>query len=130
MTQDYEPIKLALGVPEPEEYGVYLVFDAQGHIETLVRKVQVLYHTPRWDVDEEFYEWYLFRREWSGYSIQSLADHDAQVRAEALALTDNKWLDASESIEAIFEPVFEGETDDYIEVIRKVLKVLREEPQQ
>ena len=83
MTQEYEPIKLNESTPEPREDGIYLL--------TITFKPETK-TMPLFKDGNEYlgadssYSWEELVKELSTAdeaTIQSLADHDAQIRAEA-----------------------------------------------
>ena len=90
MTQEYEPIKLNESTPEPREDGIYLL--------TITFKPETK-TMPLFKDGNEYlgadssYSWEELVKELSTAdeaTIQSLADHDAQIRADALRLTDKE----------------------------------------
>jgi hypothetical protein len=97
MTQGNEPIELTELTPEPKEEGFYLLSDKDSG-----RIVDCWSHdTDRhfsWSDMESWGTWETMRKESLGWSLQSLAAHDAQIRAEALTLTDKESNKLSEVI--------------------------------
>lgn len=88
MTQDYEPIKLTESTPEPKENGIYLLtITLKSETETmpLYKDGNVYFGA------DSTYSWGEMVKELSmadEVTIQSLAAHDAQIRAEALDFAD------------------------------------------
>ena len=88
MTQEYEPIEITTDMPEPGASGAYLVGGGADDIEAVWRKEPQTYGQSVWfDQGQHKQTWDELRVTWPGYHIQSLADHDAQIRAEALELS-------------------------------------------
>ncbi|MFT8359255.1 hypothetical protein [Bifidobacterium aquikefiri] len=80
MIQNLEPIELNESTPEPKKEGHYLL--RNGSAMLLVTKEVFL--GPDWyDCDFTKKTWDEICRCWIGYTIQSLAAHDAQIRAKA-----------------------------------------------
>ncbi|MEE8725519.1 MAG: hypothetical protein SOI15_05545 [Bifidobacterium crudilactis] len=127
MTQGYEPIKLTKNTPEPTKSGIYLVVNNHGRTRTVE-----LDQGGYWRKDNTCYTWDELLDELSRYckSIQSLAAHDAQIRAEALGLDGDNGIEngrelLNESLaEAVKEYLLYGahplnteepEPDDWVE---------------
>ncbi|GAA6124198.1 hypothetical protein BPY_23060 [Bifidobacterium psychraerophilum] len=89
MTQDYEPIEITESTPEPEEYGTFLVMSGTTvlYVASHMASPVDSYWT---DAEGEDCHWsdILNDQAGRGTTIQSLAAHDAQIRAAALTLTD------------------------------------------
>lgn len=90
MTQEHEPIKLNKSTPEPKENGIYLL--------TITFKPETKTVPLYKDGDEYLgadssYSWGELVKELSTAdeaTIQSLAAHDAQIRAEALDFSNEE----------------------------------------
>lgn len=88
MTQEYEPIAITADMPEPEAFGHYLV-SYDGEV-LIIKKEGTPSDVRWWDPGLNVQAWDQIRHNWVGFHIQSLADHDTQIRAEALKLTDEE----------------------------------------
>ena len=91
MTQDYQPIEITESTPEPTEDGIYLITSPKTG-EAVIALDHVSDRTFSWSDFETSDHWEVMREDNIGFAIQSLAAHDAQIRAEAhvkaLELTD------------------------------------------
>ena len=95
MTKEYEPIKITESTPEPKEDGIYLItssvtgkaLGAVLHVSDLPYPWVAFGIDDCWGMEQS---WEDTRFEHGGLLIQSLAAHDAQIRAEALELSDEE----------------------------------------
>lgn len=86
MTQDYEPIELNKNTPEPEEDGAFLI-NMDGALYEVVVHDSTFDPTHTWLHDGFWGKWSdisQHRKPGGHTTIQSLAAHDAQIRAEAI----------------------------------------------
>ncbi len=119
MTQDYEPIELTESTPEPKENGIYLL---------TITQCGERYCVPVWrdeiwrdiEGDHMWSELVDSIKNTGNPTIQSLTAHDAQIRAEALTLTDKEADIAAEAIDDADDESWYY--DDKQQVIRDVLK--------
>ena len=89
MTQDYEPIEITESTPEPKENGIYLL---------TITQCGERYCVPVWrdeiwrdiEGDHMWSELVDSIKNTGNPTIQSLAAHDAQIRAEALEFTNEE----------------------------------------
>lgn len=86
MTQGYEPIELTDDMPEPKDEGTYFLFS-----ENISRYLMPIFHDgDYWELADSTCSWSELiggRNKQERITIQSLAAHDAQIRAEALTLS-------------------------------------------
>jgi hypothetical protein len=86
MTQGYEPIELTDDMPEPKDEGTYFLFS-----ENISRYLMPIFHDgDYWELADTTCSWSELiggRNKQERITIQSLAAHDARIRAEALRLT-------------------------------------------
>jgi hypothetical protein len=82
MPHSHEPIDITTGMMEPKDDGLYLLTERTGAVSTIDHELGVWYSAGI------AYLWAELLREISGYGqwLQSLADHDAQIRLDALKL--------------------------------------------
>ena len=82
MTQWYEPIELTDDMPEPKDEGTYFLFS-----ENLSSYLMPIFHDgDYWELADSTCSWSELiggRNKQERITIQSLAAHDAQIRAEA-----------------------------------------------
>ena len=111
MTQDYEPIELNKNTPEPEEDGAFLI-NTDGTLYQVVVHDSTFDLTHTWLCDGFWGKWSdisQHRKPGGHTTIQSLAAHDAQIRAEALDFADAEQIDNGEELlnESLSEAVKE-----------------------
>jgi hypothetical protein len=86
MTQSYEPVEISEDTPEPEEYGVFLIVIPNTYHSGEKMQYAVFHKHGDfgldWLIDGLHYNWGALTKQFTG-TIQSLAAHDAQIRAEA-----------------------------------------------
>ena len=130
MTQDYEPIEITESTPEPKENGIYLLTITQCGERYCVP----VWRDELWRDIEGDHTWSelvdSIKNTWNP-TIQSLAAHDAQIRAEALTLTEEEAGIAAEALDDADDESWYY--DDKQQVIRDVLKSVasfRKEPKQ
>ena len=89
MTQGYEPIELTDDMPEPKDEGTYFLFS-----QNLSSYLMPIFHDgDYWELADSTCSWSELiggRNKQERITIQSLAAHDAQIRADALRLTDKE----------------------------------------
>lgn len=82
------PVKITENTPEPTDYGLYVAQYDSGEFKFFELRQFALgdgEFTNYWATidDSDDYSWEEVREELNGGTIQSLAAHDAQIRAEA-----------------------------------------------
>lgn len=98
MTQNYEPIEITENTPEPTEEGTYLLTSPRtGAVLNVFDHDSTLPFG--WSSFEDSDNWNGIREDNIGYNIQSLAAHDAQIRADALKLTTDEHDIATQAID-------------------------------
>lgn len=89
MTQWYEPIELTDDMPEPKDEGTYFLFS-----ENISRYLMPIFHDgDYWELADTTCSWSELiggRNKQERITIQSLAAHDAQMRAGALEFTNEE----------------------------------------
>ncbi|MDN5971842.1 hypothetical protein [Bifidobacterium crudilactis] len=107
MTQDYEPIKITESTPEPADGSFYFLTDTDDDYLTIATVTEDGWFLPGYE--SEFF-WEEIRDKHIGWRIQSLAAHDAQIRAEALELSDKEHDIATQ---AIIDSLTSSDRNDY-----------------
>ena len=87
MTQYYEPIEITESTPEPSDGAEFFLTDKDDDYSTVATVTEDGWFLPGYE--SEFF-WEEIRDKHIGWRIQSLAAHDAQIRAEAMELTDEE----------------------------------------
>ncbi len=107
MTQDYEPVEFTESTPEPKEDGLFLIYENGTAVVSMLHD-SAFEPTHTWLCDGYWEKWSHLAKNHSPreyVTIQSLAAHDAQIRAEERM----KALELSNSEQKIFaKAVFES----------------------
>lgn len=89
MTQEYEPIEITKSMKEPTDSSNFFLTDKYDDYRTVATVNENGWYLPGVEGD---CSWEWLRGKYIGWRIQSLADHDAQIRADervkALELSD------------------------------------------
>ncbi|MFT9059719.1 hypothetical protein [Bifidobacterium aquikefiri] len=79
-----EPVEVTPLTPEPQDEGIYLLFDGSNPVDSMIRDSTV--NQSHWLYDDRWMDWktILISLNFGGADhIQSLVAHDAQIRAKA-----------------------------------------------
>lgn len=99
MKKDYEPVELTDDTPEPKDEGIYFLYSP-----CIAPNLVFLYHSSEdWELVGETVTWLELikgRNMKEKITIQSLANHDIQMRAEAWDEGHERgWMDGVENAE-------------------------------
>jgi hypothetical protein len=81
MTTGFESIKITGDMPEPSDISEFFITDEYDGYSTVATVTEYGWFLPGYESE---FSWEEIRDMYIGWSIQSLADHDARIRADAL----------------------------------------------